>query len=1080
MKKILFVALAAVGLAACVQNEELAVSHDGKAISFDNVYVENATKAAIDGSYTAAKGNLDHFNVWATISNNGAATNIFEGLVVENTSGAWTYDAAYTQYWIPGNHYEFVGVVDGNVSVSGDDCKMPVTIATNLSEQKDVLYATESRTYNGGDVYPVHLQFNHLLAKAKFTVKNTIEASESGLEYVVTNITIKDADKEAVYTIADGEWVASSTYDADFGVVTNDAKEENAVAAHLAVGDSAESNWERLILPQEGKHLTIVVNYELHKGDVVNYYNGVEKDAILDIEAGKAYNFVLALGNPGEPITFTAGVVDWVEENAVIVASADEFEAAFVNNDVNTIVLGQDLDINSILTRSEGDPTLTISKGKKLTIDLNGYKLSATSAQTGKNYNLFNVLGNLTINNGTIEYQHLGANMGWNSSTNIFDVTAGGVLNLKGVTAKNLGGSDMGFVAHLNNWGEVTLNVENSILESNYVAVRVFNSGPDMNNVTIKNSTLKGGSYAFWVHNYTAVDFGSEAKAEAQKALLNLNIYNQGNTFSPDVNGIRYGFTNSVKIDKYGITKSVSEDGTEVTLGYFFDDNEGLVRRGVAGDEENTTIKKVVVGEGIATLYDRTFRRFYALEEVVLPSTLTTIGAAGSGVFQSCTNLKSVVLPENLTVLGKGSFQECSSLESINIPAGVTRIEADALRATGLKKVVFHEGVTYFGAQAFRDCKQLTKVVIKAPEFTMENNTFGIMAAPFTPMLLEVANEEMKAYVESQLTNHAKTYITVVLPGTVDNVVDFLEAVKNVEDGGTITLAADINFTTDEGGRTNNNGWWDGLGYSGDKSFTIDLGGYTVGDANGALNDYLFWFQNNGEKASTITIKNGTLDAGTKAYCALCTASSNKQTLTVNVENVNLINNITNGSTVKVRGGSILNIKEGTKITGKNSYLGIECIAATVNIYEGAEIYMNGTASYNGCLAGVGGNGTVNVYGGYGKGVKGGFIAMTSGGTINVAGGEWIANTDGSVGDNSNVYVLTAQSNKYESGFAGPSIINVTGGTLRGGMDAWVLNNLPEEKAELHIGGGNFNVNPTRYLTEGVTATESNGIWTVQ
>ena len=30
MKKILYVALAAVGLTACVQNEELAVSHDGK------------------------------------------------------------------------------------------------------------------------------------------------------------------------------------------------------------------------------------------------------------------------------------------------------------------------------------------------------------------------------------------------------------------------------------------------------------------------------------------------------------------------------------------------------------------------------------------------------------------------------------------------------------------------------------------------------------------------------------------------------------------------------------------------------------------------------------------------------------------------------------------------------------------------------------------------------------------------------------------------------------------------------------------------------------------------------------------
>ena len=463
---------------------------------------------------------------------------------------------------------------------------------------------------------------------------------------------------------------------------------------------------------------------------------------------------------------------------------------------VDNISLNDLLSAGTLATRAAADPTVTIKAGRVISLNLNGLTLSATSTQTGKNYNMFDVQGTLSLANGTIEYKHEGENMGWNSSTNLFNVTAGGVLNLEGVTAKNLGGSDMGFVAHLNNWGKVTLNVENSTLESNYVAVRVFNSGPDMNNVTIKNSTLKGNSAAFWVHNYTVEDFGTEAKAEAQKALLNLNIYKQGNTFSPDVNGIRYGFTNAVRTDAYGITKVVSEDGTEVTLGTIFENN--TVRRYVAGTEENTTIKKVIVEEGIAVLYDRTFRRFYALEEVVLPSTLTTIGAAGTGVFQSCNNLKTIVLPESLTVLGKGSFQECTSLESINIPAGVTRIESDALRNTGLKSVEFHAGVTYFGAQAFRDCKQLTEVTIKAPEFTMENNTFGIMAAPFTPMTINVANAEMKAYVESMLTAHAKTYITVKAPVAVTDKASLQAAMADAIKAGEKNIFIDgTNFSGD-------------------------------------------------------------------------------------------------------------------------------------------------------------------------------------------------------------------------------------------------------------------------------------------
>ena len=446
------------------------------------------------------------------------------------------------------------------------------------------------------------------------------------------------------------------------------------------------------------------------------------------------------------------------------VTNADEFKTAFESEEENlTITLTENINLNDLLaTRSETtvDPTYVLANGKSLVIDLNGKKLFATSLQTGKNYNMFDVRGTLTVKNGTIEYEHLGENMGWGSSTNIFNVTAGGVLNLEGVTAKNLGGSDMGFVAHLNNWGEVTLNAENCTLESNYVPVRVFNSGYDMNNVTIKNSTLKGNSAAFWVHNYTVEDFGSAEKAEAQKALLNLSIYDQGNTFLPDVNGVRYGFTNSVRSDAYGITKTVSEDGTEVTLGTLVEN--GLVRRGVAGAEENTTITKAIVGEGITTLYDRTFRRFYALETVELPEGLTTIGAAGTGVFQTCTALKNITIPESVTVLGLGTFQGCSSLESINIPAGVTRIEEKVFNATGLVSVEFHEGVTYFGKMAFRDCKQLKEVYINAPEFTIEPDAFVVMAGALPGTTIYVVNDAMKTYLESTLSY--KSQFTIVGP----------------------------------------------------------------------------------------------------------------------------------------------------------------------------------------------------------------------------------------------------------------------------------------------------------------------------
>ena len=103
----------------------------------------------------------------------------------------------------------------------------------------------------------------------------------------------------------------------------------------------------------------------------------------------------------------------------------------------------------------------------------------------------------------------------------------------------------------------------------------------------------------------------------------------------------------------------------------------------------------------------------------------------------------------------------------------------------------------------------------------------------------------------------------------------FIEAVKNVEDGETIKLFSDIVF--DENARTLNSGsWYDGLYYIGDKSFTIDLNGKKISQ-DGSVNDYLLNFKNaastntrsEGSKANTITIKNGTIDAGTTVHFVL-------------------------------------------------------------------------------------------------------------------------------------------------------------------------------------------------------------------
>ena len=325
--------------------------------------------------------------------------------------------------------------------------------------------------------------------------------------------------------------------------------------------------------PEEQGQETLSVNGKAYHYVSMNYFFVPEEEKLVDIE----YTVVTDKGNIAHEIvavpvkenyrtnvignlltketTFEIIVDADFEEPAevfevVSVATADQLAEAIEAATIETnIRMEGDINLNELaLTRataSEGK--LAVKAGKEVLIDLNGYTLFGTSNVTGKNFEMIDVRGNLTIVNGTVTAEFLGADMGWGASTNVFNVTAGGVLTLKNVTAKNLGGSAMAFVAHLNNWGDATINVENSTLESTYIAVRAFNSGYDMNYVTIKNSTLKA-KYCFWVHNYKKA-----GDSTGDDSTLALDIYNGTNTFEYTGKApVLYGFNNPLYYNAEG------------------------------------------------------------------------------------------------------------------------------------------------------------------------------------------------------------------------------------------------------------------------------------------------------------------------------------------------------------------------------------------------------------------------------------------------------------------------------------------------------------------------------------------------
>ena len=60
-------------------------------------------------------------------------------------------------------------------------------------------------------------------------------------------------------------------------------------------------------------------------------------------------------------------------------------------------------------------------------------------------------------------------------------------------------------------------------------------------------------------------------------------------------------------------------------------------------------------------------------------------------------SLIDVILPNNVTSIGKGAFYGCESLQSIDIPSSVTSTSDNAfLGCSSLQNLSIPEGVTYF------------------------------------------------------------------------------------------------------------------------------------------------------------------------------------------------------------------------------------------------------------------------------------------------------------------------------------------------------------------------------------------------
>ena len=224
--------------------------------------------------------------------------------------------------------------------------------------------------------------------------------------------------------------------------------------------------------------------------------------------------------------------------------------------------------------------------------------------------------------------------------------------------------------------------------------------------------------------------------------------------------------------EKPNITPVMNEDlsteTTEEELKEAFVDG-----RGVKYSKDGRKLLKVPgelsgaysVKEGTRIICDRAFLYCSSLSEIVIPSSITSIG---DSAFDTCSSLSEIVIPSSVTSIGDSAFSSCDSLSEIVIPSSVTSIGDSAFYGCySLSEIVIPSSVTSIGDGAFSSCDSLSEIVIPSSVTSV-----GYGAFSFCNSLSEIVIPSSVTSIGKGVFSGCCSLSEIVIPSSVTSIGD--------------------------------------------------------------------------------------------------------------------------------------------------------------------------------------------------------------------------------------------------------------------------------------------------------------------